>query len=397
MILGKDFKFIDLFAGIGGFYQAMIKMGGRCVYASEIEKKTAETYFDNYGIRAYSDITKEDINKIPDHDVLCAGFPCQSFSMAGKQNGFNDDRGILFMNIVSILKSKKVTSEMPKILVLENVRNLISHDRGKTWVRIRTEIRNCGYNIVDRPLVLSPFDFDIPQSRERALIFAIRDDICMKRIVLEFPKKQRNKTSAYKILEHKKVADNYYLSDYEKYALSVWDDFIKGIKEKVIGFPIWSDCFFNTIDTSSFPAWKKRFVDKNIALYLNNKEFIDMWYAKNDNLRILKPTDRKFEWQAGTHIKSVFQGIVQFRPSGIRVKRPTEFPSLVAMVHVPIIGKYKRYITPREAARLQSFPESFRLPTSDRLAYQQFGNAVNVEVIYRSFCAFLKFVEEEQK
>jgi DNA (cytosine-5)-methyltransferase 1 len=122
-----------------------------------------------------------------------------------------------------------------------------------------------------------------------------------------------------------------------------------------------------------------------------------MWYAKNDNLRILKPTDRKFEWQAGTHIKSVFQGIVQFRPSGIRVKRPTEFPSLVAMVHVPIIGKYKRYITPREAARLQSFPESFRLPASDRLAYQQFGNAVNVEVIYRSFCAFLKFVEEEQK
>jgi len=397
LILDKGFTFIDLFAGIGGFHQAMSKFGGVCVYASEITIDTADTYSKNYGLKCLSDITKEKLENIPDHDVLCAGFPCQSFSMAGKQNGFKDERGILFLNIIAILKEKKSKGRMPKILVLENVRNLITHDKGKTWTRIRTEIDNCGYNVVEEPIVLSPFDFGIPQSRERAIIFAIQKSICNQKINLEIPNRSRNKTDAYSILTKGPTPKKYYLSEYEKRLLIIWDEFIRGIKEKTIGFPIWTKYFFGKEDISSYPEWKKQFVYKNILLYNSNKSFIDQWYKKYNYLKDLRPTDRKFEWQAGNHISSVFKGIIQFRPSGVRVKRPTEFPSLVAMVHVPIVGKYKRYITPREAARLQSFPDSFIIPDSDHLAYQQFGNAVNVEVIYQSFLKFLDFIKGCEK
>lgn len=129
------------------------------------------------------------------------------------------------------------------------------------------------------------------------------------------------------------------------------------------------------------PNWKQEFVKKNNQLYINNKEFIDEWSKKYNNLTDFTPTQKKFEWQAGDSIKSVWDGLIQFRPSGIRVKKPNCFPALVALVQIPIIGKYKRRLTVREAARLQSFPDSFIPNKNDQQAYKQFGNAVNVEVI----------------
>lgn len=149
----------------------------------------------------------------------------------------------------------------------------------------------------------------------------------------------------------------------------------------MIGFPIWAFEFNDNPIDISLPLWKQNFIKKNRDLYNNNREFIDSWLKKHKNLSLFVETHKKFEWQAGKHINSVWDGIIQFRPSGIRVKRPTEFPALVAMVHIPIIGKYSRRITPKEVARLQSFPDNFIINKNDQQAYKQFGNSVNVQVV----------------
>ena len=129
------------------------------------------------------------------------------------------------------------------------------------------------------------------------------------------------------------------------------------------------------------PTWKMDFIRKNNELYKNNQDFINEWLKKYNNLKDFTPTQRKMEWQAGESINSLWDGLIQFRPSGVRVKKPTCFPALVAMVQIPIVGKYRRKLTVREAARLQSFPEDFIPNSNDQQAYKQFGNAVNVDVI----------------
>ena len=388
----KGFKFIDLFAGIGGFHQAMSQLGGECVFASEINADTAKTYENNYGINALCDITKVNPKDIPQFDVLCAGFPCQSFSKAGARKGFEDARGVLFFDIVRIIQYHNLMYNGPTYVILENVKNLVSHDRGNTWLRIRQELINLGYNVIENPMIVSPHYLDVPQLRERAVILAVKNDYFNKEIKVEIPVKQRNTCSIDSILTKKNTKEyklqSFAISEYEEKVLKLWDDFIKGINRKVIGFPIWSDVFFKNIDMTGFPKWKQ--------LYNENKEFIDSWYLANNKLKDIKQTHRKFEWQVNGTIDSVFKGIIQFRPSGVRVKQPTEFPALVAMVHVPIIGQYKRYLTPRETANLQSFSEDFKIDNNIKLAYKQFGNAVNVKVIKTVFEKFVDYVEENK-
>lgn len=396
----KGFTFVDLFAGIGGFHQAMRQLNGQCVFAAEISPETAATYKDNYGIEACFDITKVNPDDIPRHDVLCAGFPCQSFSKAGDRKGFQDARGVLFFDIVRILQYHNFRYNGPKYVILENVRNLVSHDKGNTWRRIRRELTNLGYNVIENPLIVSPHYLDVPQLRERAVIVAVRNDYFDGKIDICIPSKSRNTCSIDSILMGKSNSEyklqSFKISAYEEKVLKLWDDFIKGINRRIIGFPIWSDVFFNEIDTTDFPEWKKEFVRKNQELYQENKSFIDKWYAANNQLKGIKKTHRKFEWQVNGIIDSVYEGVIQFRPSGVRVKLPTEFPALVAMVHVPIIGKQKRYLTPRETARLQSFPEDFKIDQNIHLAYKQFGNAVNVKVIRTVFERFVDFVEDNK-
>lgn len=396
----NGFRFIDLFAGIGGFHQAMKQLNGECVFAAEISPETAETYKNNYGIEACFDITKVNPDDIPEHDVLCAGFPCQSFSKAGERKGFQDARGVLFFDIVRILQYHNYRYNGPKYVILENVRNLVSHDKGNTWKRIRKELRNLGYNVIENPLIVSPHYLGIPQLRERAVIVAVRNEYFEREIKVSIPAKSRNTCSIDSILMSKSNSEyklqSFRISAYEERVLKLWDDFIKGINRKIIGFPIWSDVFFEDVDTSDFPDWKKEFIKKNKELYAENKAFIDRWYMANNQLKDIKKTHRKFEWQVNGKLDSVYDGVIQFRPSGVRVKLPTEFPALVAMVHVPIIGKQKRYLTPREAARLQSFPEDFKIDKNIHLAYKQFGNAVNVNVIRTVFERFVNFVEENR-
>lgn len=381
MIILKSFKFIDLFSGIGGFHQALMSLGGECVFASEIDRYAIDTYQKNYNINSAINIRDIDVEneQIPKHDVLCAGFPCQAFSKAGKQEGFNDEtKGTLFFEIERILKKYHT-----KYIILENVRNLVSHDGGQTWSTIYAHLNKIGYRLTPKPLIVSPHQLGIPQLRERVVILGIYDPKNSdKNLNINFNDFNTSKddNSIETILEEEPVDPKYYISKYEERMLTAWDEFYHGINKKIIGFPIWSEYFTKSFD-DSMPEWKKEFIRKNNKLYLENKKFIDAWLKKYNNLEDFIPTHRKFEWQAGKDYDSVWQCIIQSRPSGVRVKKPTCSPALVAMVHVPIIGPRKRRLTIKEAAKLQSFPDSFIANDNDQQAYKQFGNAVNVDVI----------------
>ena len=380
----SKFKFIDLFAGIGGFHLALESLGGECVLASEIDKFCQSTYKENFpNTNLQGDIYEINKNSsnIPDHDVLCAGFPCQPFSKGGHRLGFEDTRGTLFYEIAKIIEDKR-----PEYLMLENVPNLVGHDNGNTWNTISTVLSDLGYIFTKLPIKFSPHLIGIPQFRERVFVLAKNNrnfnhqNICF----VERPTPPLPKCSIYDILENEEDIidiDKYKLKDGEIERVNMWNDLIQRINDPIPGFPIWADQFKETYDIGNLPKWKKNFLIKNRQFYLNNKKHIDKWFKKYNNLKDLAQTHTKFEWQAGDSEKNIWNLIFHFRPSGLRVKRPNYVPALVAMTHTSIIGKFKRKITPREAARLQSFPDSYKLHTDDRQAYKQFGNSVNVEIV----------------
>ena len=189
------FTFIDLFAGIGGFHVAAKKLGGRCVFASEIDPYAQEAYRVNHKIPPHGDITSITTREIPKHDVLLAGFPCQPFSIIGNRLGFDDIRGTLFFDIVRIIKSKK-----PKMFVLENVKQLSTHDQGKTLTTIVNELEKQGYKVYWK--VLNALDFGLPQKRERTIFVGFKDN----RINFDFPVKTKRKTLS-EILENEENID----------------------------------------------------------------------------------------------------------------------------------------------------------------------------------------------
>jgi len=375
----KKFKFIDLFAGVGGFHLAMKELGGECVYAAEINKDSVAVYKDNFGIDAYNDVTKVDPKDIPQHDVLCAGFPCQAFSNAGQKKGFEDIRGTLFFDIKRILEHHK-----PKFIILENVKHLVKHDKGNTWEVIKFNLEKLGYILTYDPLILSPHQIGIPQNRPRVYILGVHKDYVAKDygLTLRAEIKQINrkyKNSIYSILE-KNVSDNYKINKYEEKIINAWEDFYQNIGKKVYGFPVWVDEFGKDYNIEHFPKWKQSYIKKIRSLYIENKDFIEKWMKKWD-VSNFKLRDRKFEWQAGANIHTVWDTSIQLRQSGIRFKKPDFFPALVAIVQTPIIAKYKRRLTPKEAAKLQSFPKSFKIHKNDHVAYRQFGNSVNVKMV----------------
>lgn len=379
----KKFQFIDLFSGIGGFHQAMAQLGGECVFASEIDKYCNATYEKNYGISSDKNVRDIKVEEIPEHQVLCAGFPCQTFSKAGKQEGLKDEtRGTLFYEITRILHAHHT-----KYIVLENVRNLVSHDHGNTWKVIKEKLHEEGYRITETPIILSPHQFGVPQLRERVIILGVYDPKHRyDGLEIKFDNlKKKSDNSIYDILDDEELVDEKYrITDHEKMVLTAWDEFYQGIDLKVIGFPVWSEYFKYDKAPDDVPDWKAAFINRNIKLYKDNKKFIDEWLKKYNNLKDFTKTERKFEWQAGTDAESIKDTVIQFRPSGVRVKRPDCFPALVAMVQIPIIGKYERRLTLEEAAKLQSFPTDFKMDSLDHQAYKQFGNSVNVDVIKES-------------
>ena len=166
----------------------------------------------------------------------------------------------------------------------------------------------------------------------------------------------------------------------------MWNELIQNIDcDKLPGYPIWSErlCdLYEDENLNQYPSWKRDFIIKNNALYLKNKDFINKWLKKAKESKLFFGAKAKLEWQAGQSPKpSLWENILQFRPSGIRVKPGTYFPALVAITQTSIVGKRKRFLTPRECARLQSFPDTFIIDPIDAHAYKQFGNAVNVELV----------------
>lgn len=187
----KEYKFIDLFAGIGGFRLALESMGARCVFSSEWDEEAKNTYYQNFGDVPSGDITKINEKTIPDHDILCAGFPCQPFSISGKQLGFDDSRGTLFFDVARIAKEKK-----PKIVFMENVKNFASHDSGRTLAVVKATMEEIGYKFYSK--VLNASSFDVPQKRERIYMVCIRNDIdCL----FNFPKPIKSSLFIKDILE----------------------------------------------------------------------------------------------------------------------------------------------------------------------------------------------------
>lgn len=407
----KKFTFIDLFSGIGGFHQAMESLGGECVAASEINEFAKQTYLLNFPKTQILGDINMNWDKLPPFDVLCGGFPCQPFSKAGNQKGFEDAKsGNLFYTIIQILKSHPEC----KFIILENVRNL--SDKTENWDVIQSELKELNFYVTEKPLILSPSQFGIPQIRERVYILGIRKDIRditkLKNGFIHLEELDLkdlpsglgglNNGDAWKIL-NKNTDDKYNLKPHEVEILNIWDEFRKGTNFEPSAVPIWldymgiklSDKNYESLSLyqvkakkylkiSELPEWKKRFAYKNRTFYKKHKKFIDKWVSDYNMMERIS-THKKFEWNGGTEHLSLKEVIVQFRHSGIRAKKPTYFPTLVAINNTPIIWdetKYTyRYITPREAANLQSFKKDYKFSENDFQTYKQLGNAVNVEIV----------------
>jgi DNA (cytosine-5)-methyltransferase 1 len=200
------FRFIDLFAGIGGIRLAMENVGGKCVFSSEWDKYCQETYRENFNEKPRGDIRKINSKEIPNHDILAAGFPCQAFSIAGKRRGFDDTRGTLFFEVAKIIKAKH-----PKIIFLENVKGLLNHRSGKTLETILRVLREDLNYFVPDPEIINAKNFGVPQNRERIIIVGFRKDLGIKRF--NYPKSNGKKSKLKDILEKKPVSVKYYLSD----------------------------------------------------------------------------------------------------------------------------------------------------------------------------------------
>ena len=394
-ITGQPYKFIDLFCGIGGFHQALKNIKGECVFACDIDEECRKTYEENYKLKPDSDITKIKIEEIPQFDVLCAGFPCFVAGKAGFQKGFDDSRGNLFFNICEIINFHK-----PSYLIMENVRNLSTHDEGNTWNVIYNKIDELGYYTYSTPVILNTLHFNIPQNRERVIIMCKRKDLGELQSLPVIEQKPKQKLTKYIkdfIYEHESQENTKYiinskLKDVEK----IWDNFIKLLivnNVSIPKFPIWTDWWDNDfLRTDAFYIKYTSWIDKNREFYNNNKKILFNWLnisRKNNNWL---GAVRKFEWQAGEIMETDGMNNVLWsaRGSGIRVKRLDYIPTLVAMSMIPVYGPESRKLSPKELLRLQSFPDTFEY--NEKNIYKQVGNAVNVKMIEK--CARFLILNE---
>lgn len=375
-ITKKTVKFIDLFCGIGGFHQSLSNIGAKCILACDIDKNCREVYKENFGIEPKSNIKDIDENELKDFDILCAGFPCQPFSNGGKKKSFSDDRGLLFDEIIRIAKTKK-----PKFMFLENVKHILKVSNGEVLNYIKDKINSIGYTL--QIFNISPHNYGIPQQRERVYFVCIRNDIYdgtdivlpLCNIKLEFEKY---------LDDIKTIDEKYFIKGDLLDVLNCWDKMVKIFEtgEKISPTIMIHDAYrtYSTKEFKTFSEWKRQYITKNKPLIEKYKTSFDDWYSDNKDLLLKREIYGKLEWQTGP-IKendSIFHHFIQMRQSGIRVKKAKFFPTLVAISQIPIYGKEKRYITPRECARLQSFPENFKLSKDDKISYKQLGNSVNV-------------------
>jgi DNA (cytosine-5)-methyltransferase 1 len=399
-VKSKSFKYVDLFAGVGGFAAAINSVGGEFLLGAEIDPKAAQVYKLNFGHSPLNDVRKlaSEASSIADFDLITGGFPCQPFSKSGAQLGTSEDRGTLFDEIAEIIRVKR-----PTVIFLENVKNLVGPKHIEEWYRIVEVLRNLGYRVSDLPAEFSPHLLPKslggrPQHRVRIFITATlnpdaegRNDERPEPVIRLSDGNVQNWDLARDLPLDADVPRKYALSEEEETWLSAWDEILQRWNSrtsgKFPGFPIWSDNWSDSLpsDYETFPAWKKKFVDQNRNFYLADKQFLNNWLAKWEVRQKFPTTKRKFEWQAGT-LQSVWDCLVQFRPSGIRLKRSDYIPTLVALNQTPIYGPLKRRLTEREVTRAQGFPEGYEFGDQPSAStYKQMGNAVNVGVIAHVF------------
>jgi len=416
------FTYVDLFAGIGGFHAMLDHAGGQCVYVSEIDRAARETYVRNWieplpehmRPKVNSDITVATPERggvdVPPHDVLAAGFPCQPFSKSGMQRGMDEARGTLFWNIARILETRR-----PAVVLLENVRNIAGPRHRHEWDVIIRTLRENGYRVSDKPTVFSPHLLPpemggTPQVRDRVFILGtyigadrvnreLAAGIEPQPLVLREPVNgwSADAWNAEWILDDdatiKNLAD-YTLTHEETRWIGVWDDLVRrylaATGQKLPGFPLWADHWRPESELDPrilelVPAWKRDILIKNARFYDANKALIDSWRTDYPEFDDFPATRRKLEWQA-RDLTSLWDALMQFRPSGIRAKAPTYLPALVAITQTSIYGPRRRRLTPHEAARLQGLPLSFDFHSQpDKASYKQVGNGVAVGAAWHVF------------
>lgn len=308
----KKIKFIDLFAGIGGFHLALKNVDAECVFASEWDKNCQITYEKNFKIKPFGDITKIMANQIPQHDLLCAGFPCQAFSISGKRLGFKETRGTLFFDIARIAKFHK-----PKVLLLENVKNFLKHDNGKTISIVKTTLEDLNYNVFYS--LLNASNYGVAQSRERIYIVAFRKDLNVNDF--SFPKPLNKPVSLKDFLLEDKLT--------KEYVIKRKDIFLQK-NEK-----IQKDIFGN-------------YPQKTIRVGYVNKG------------------------GQGERIYSEFGHAIALTAYGGGVGSKTG---------LYLINNKIRKLAPRECARISGFADSFKISNNKSICYSQFGNTVVVSVV----------------
>lgn len=398
------FTFIDLFAGIGGFHQALEDLGGTCVFASEFHGPTQAIYRDNFGESMLGPIAGDIVpltepvvsDVIPAHDLLAAGFPCQPFSKGGLQRGIEEARGTLFFNILKIVEKHR-----PAEIILENVPNLVGPKHKDTFHRIVLQLRNLGYRVSDTPTIFSPHllppeSGGAPQIRNRVYIYAkfVGEQEATGAYGDEsfyIPNKPVEgwDTRRWNLMKHLIIdgeSSETKLPPERELAIAVWSDFVSSVGNQLgrtlPGFPIWEWALTDQLKIEpDTPPWKANFLRKNFEFYSSNRDAIDKWRARNPETEALPASYRKLEWQAG-ELRDLMDCAIQFRPSGLRAKEPTYLPALVAMNQTSYVGPAQRFISVSEAKRLQSFRPDFDFKNQNAaLSMKQLGNAVSVSAV----------------
>lgn len=406
-------RFIDLFAGVGGFHKGFSENGFECVFACEIDPELQNLYEVNYGVRPHGDIRTIDEKLIPKHDIMCAGFPCQPFSLAGKKKGAEcPESGRLIDDVIRIAKYHQ-----PKFIVLENVPNVITIANGQFWSYLKDSFESIGYTLKYK--VISPVDVGIPQNRKRVFIVAAKSLSDLNSF--EWPASIELQPSALasildSSLPHKKLESR------KVELLKHWQTLLNNIDLRAMpsssivapefgaNYPLdFSELTLDQIklyrgsygyDLSScsswdevlsllpsyvrkhkkVPGWMMQSVGFSRNLYITNQSFFNEWY---ESLPKEYNSWQILEWRGLKNVLDIYEHLVQFRASGIRVLKRKIAPSLISMTptQIPIVPSESRYMSEYEAAKLQNLQDLCKFPDGTTRSFKAFGNAVNAKVV----------------